>query len=141
MFLFLLTQCQQKHANSKSITAPLPKATLINSWRVYRLPANSFEFISNHHHPSGTRPFEMTFTKHNGILFNLSVNNCANNYSINNNLLCFGENIVCTEKCCDSGSDEYLMKQCSGCLEYAIHIDTLTIYTEMDSLQFIRIAK
>jgi hypothetical protein len=112
--------------------------SLFNTWKVIRMP-NAKQLFHNGIRSTGghgSRPFKITFFKENAINLSLSTNDCSLGYRLKESHISFQKNITCTEACCDSGQDEFLIGQLSGTLKYSIQGKTLTINTEAGSIQF-----
>jgi hypothetical protein len=75
------------------------------------------------------------------VTLSFSVNDCSAGYSLKNSIISFQPKITCTEACCDSNQDEFLICQFSGPLKYSIKGKLLTIDAEAGPIEFTLSAK
>lgn len=117
--------------------------SLFNTWKVTSIsnPSRMFQGPENTAGGHGSRPFRITFLKENVVTLSLSVNNCSAGYSLKDSILSFQPSMTCTEACCDSNQDEFLIRQFSGARKYSIKGEVLTIDAEAGPIEFTLSAK
>jgi hypothetical protein len=126
-----------------TIVASEEPVSLFNTWKVTSIsnPSRMFQGPANTTRGHGSRPFRITFLKETVVTLSLSVNDCSAGYSLKNSIISFQPKITCTEACCDSNQDEFLICQFSGPLKYSIKGKLLTIDAEAGPIEFTLSAK
>lgn len=111
--------------------------SLINTWELISMSGSSLMFQgSAQDHSGGNKPIKVTFFKENSIQLNLSTNQCGIGYSLKEDSISFQKSATCTEACCDSSQDEFLITQFSGTLKYSIQDSILILEAKEGPIQF-----
>lgn len=124
--------------SSSAETVTEEPASLFNTWEISSMSSSSFTFQSSAqtNQANGGQGIKLTFFKENAIDLALSTNHCGLGYTLEGNFITFKENITCTEACCDSSQDEFLMSELSGTRRYSIQGKILNIESKNGSIQF-----
>lgn len=121
-------------SNKKRLNEPI---SLFNTWELTSMNAPSFLFQNStqKNNSGGNQSIKITFFKENGVQLNLSTNQCGIAYRLKEDRISFQKNISCTEACCDSNQDEFLISQLSGSLKYSIQDSILILEAKEGPIQ------
>jgi hypothetical protein len=111
--------------------------SLYNTWDIISMSSSSliFQGPAQNDNGGGNNPLKITFFKENSLQLNLSTNQCGVAYNLKQDSISFQGNIKCTEVCCDSNQDEFLMTQFSGVLKYSIQDSILILEAKAGPIQ------
>lgn len=138
VFCFVLINACVNVNTTEDSTALGESASLFNTWEISSMSSSSLTFqgSTQGNQAHGSQIIKLTFFKENAISLTLSTNHCNLAYTLEGDFITFKKNITCTEACCNSNQDEFLMSQLSGTLKYSIKGKTLNIEAKNGPIQF-----